>query len=156
MNEYIANIKSSLQPIVRQSSNTKSVRCMMRIHNTSGNEEDDYTIIELKESKSKDDNDQILSFQNKNINEVFDLSFANNYLILITSTKTIVKEQINGDDYKKGFAFVGYISSEGKSNIMETPKAFIIANYPKLKKYLKSEWASCYVRPIEKITTFLR
>lgn len=114
-------------------------------------------MIELKESKeSEEDGEQIVSFQNKNANEIFDLSFANNYLILISFAKNISIDQVNSDDYKSDFAIVGYLSNQEKNNVVETPKALVMVNYAKLRKYLKKEWTVCYVRPIEKITTFLR
>lgn len=129
---------------------------MMRIHNNEENE-NDYTVVELKESKSSEGEDQIINLRNQNVNEIFDLSFANNYLILISYSENVVLEDINKEDYYNNkFSFVGYITSKEKSNVLEIPKALIMTNYNKLKRYLKKDWTSCYVRPIEKITTFLR
>jgi len=128
----------------------------MRVNKKSGIEDDSYTVIELRESKGDDNEDQVLNYHNKNTNEIFDMKFANNYLILISFSKDVAIDQINKDDYKNGFSIVGYLSTQDKSNISETPKALTIVNDLKIKKFLKKEWTVCYVRPIEKITTFIR
>lgn len=128
----------------------------MRVHNKSGMEDESYTVLELKESKGEGNEDQTLNYQNKNTNEIFDLSYANNYLVLISFSKDVDLNQINKDDYKNGFSIVGYLSSQDKVNVQETPKVLTMANDIKLKKCIKKEWIVCYVRPIDKITTFIR
>ena len=127
----------------------------MKVCNKIGELDDDYTMIELKESK--EDDQQVVSFQNKNVNEVFDLSFANNYLVLISFSKEVDLDRVNKDDYKTGFSIVGYMSStDKKANIQEVPKAHTIINYANMRRFLKKDWNVCYVRPIEKITTYIR
>jgi len=127
---------------------------LMKVCNKIGELDDDYTMIELKESKEADQ--QVVSFQNKNVNEVFDLSFANNYLVLISFSKEVDLDRVNKDDYKSGFSIVGYMSSSEKANIQEAPKAATIINYANMRRFLKKDWNVCYVRPIEKITTYIR
>jgi len=128
----------------------------MRVCNKIGEMDDDYTMVELKESKGDDEDQQMISFQNKNVNEVFDLNFANNYLVLISFSKEVDLDKVNRDDYRNGFSIVGYMSSSEKANIQEVPKASTIINYANMRRFLKKEWNVCYVRPIEKITTYIR
>ncbi len=127
----------------------------MKVHNKAA-EDEDFTVIELKESKGGDNEDQFVNYQNKTTNEIFNISFANNYLVLITSSKDVDITHINKSDYKNGFAIVGYLSTQEKTNANETPKSLTVLDSSRLKRYLKKEWTSCYVRPIEKITTFIR
>ena len=157
MNEFISSINNSMGAVVKDKTGSKSIRCMMRIHNKGSEDAEDYTVLELKESKNtEDDDDQILTHQSKNSNEIFNLAFANNYLVLISTSKTNTTEQINNNDFKSGFSMVGFMNNEGKAGALETPKAFVMTESDKLKRFLKKDWISCYVRPIEKITTYLR
>lgn len=156
MKEYISSINASLATMKRQKGNSKYVRCLMRVCQKIGELDDDYTMVELKESKGDEKDEQMISFQNKNVNEVFDLSFANNYLVLISFSKEVDLDKINKDDYRNGFSIVGYISSKDKANVQEVPKASTIINFSNMRRFLKKEWNVCYVRPIEKITTYIR
>jgi len=128
----------------------------MRVHKKSGMEDESYTTLELRESKGDGNEDQVINYQSRNTNDIFDLSYANNYLILISFSKDVALDKINYDDYKNGFSIVGYLSTQDKANVQETPKALTMVNDIKLKKFLKKDWTVCYVRPIEKITTFIR
>jgi len=156
MNEYVCNIQSCLTTVVKESSKNKPMKCMMRVYHKNEDENEEFTVVELRERKAEEADEPIIGVSDQNTREIFDLSFVKNYIIIISSHPKFTMKDINKDDFKNGFVLTAYLTNQDKLNAVESPKALLQVNYEKFKKYLRKDWVECYVYPVEKITTFLR
>jgi senataxin len=157
MNEYVANIKSSLTSVLKDKG-SKSLQCIMKLFIQDGQEEaNDFPMLLLKLKKKEIiDGDQLVSYKDKDQNELFDLAFAKHYLIIISSQKELKMEDINKENFKTGFTMLAYLNNQDRKNANEVPRAMIPFEFQKVKNYWKREWTECYVHPVEKMSTFLR
>lgn len=157
MNECLYNVRSSLESLAEQKAKKKFIKCQIKIFKKDQLEEDDWTIFELREFQDNEHQGiPNLVYPQKNKNEIFDLSFANNYLVLISFSKDFTMGQVNNTDCNKELSIVGFLSSKEKTNLSEGPKVETFVNYSRIEQYFKKEWITCYLRPIEKIITSLR
>ena len=157
MNEFVSSVRSNLESISREGSETKSIECQMRLCEEIQGQEDGYATLEVKKPRDHEKSNQIVSLQNKNSSEIFDLSFVSHYLVLISSNKRTHLSDINKSDYKNEFSFVGYLDNQDNTNSTRGSVRIMVAtDQQRLKRYLKKEWSTCYIKPIEKITTFIR
>ena len=157
MNEYVSSIRSNLESLSREGSEVKSIECQMRLCEEIQGQEDGCVTLEIKKPRDHEKNNQIVSLQNKNSSEIFDLSFVSHYLVLISSSKRIHLSDINNPDYKSEFSFVGYLDNQDNTNSTRgSVRIMLVTDQQRLKRYLRDEWSTCYIKPIEKITTFMR
>lgn len=157
MNEYVANIKQSLNRVVKEKG-SKSLSCIMKLFIEDGQEDtNDFPMMMLKLKKNDaKEGEQLVSYKDKDQNELFDLSFAKHYLIIISNQAEIKMEDINKENFKTGFTMLAYLNNQDKKNAVEIPRALIPFEFHKVRNHWKKEWVECYVHPVEKLSTFLR
>ena len=141
---------------MKQQSELKPLKCYVRMLKNEFND-DDFTTLEIDVPNENENNDEkSIIYQLKHLHEIFDVSIANNYIVLISSSPNITLEEINKPIYTKGLAIMGFLGSREKSNCTEYRRILTTGNFMALKQFFKKEWNVCYFRPIQKITTFLR
>jgi len=145
-----------LKLLLKQQSELKPLKCYVRMLKNEFND-DDFTTLEIDVPNENENNDEkSIIYQLKYLHEIFDVSIANNYIVLISSSPNITLEEINKPIYTKGLAIMGFLGSREKSNCTEYRRILTTGNFMTLKQFFKKEWNVCYLRPIQKITTFLR
>jgi hypothetical protein len=157
MNEYLSNLSNCLGSTLRNKNKQTFLECAARVYYPPGEDEEDddaCCTIEVRLKKGPS-NEGLVSFQDKLENEVFDLAFAKNYIVLISTQKNVTIDQVNKEDFKKGVVCLGFLNNKEK-NIQELPKVLIPFASSKIKSLWRKDFIECYVLPIEKITTFLR
>lgn len=53
----------------------------------------------------------MVSFDNNNTSDLFDINFAKNYLVILSSEPEISKKSINKEDFRSGFTMVGFLNN---------------------------------------------
>jgi len=134
----------------------KPLKCYVRtVKNETNNQ--DFTTLEIDVPDETENNDEKnILYQLKHLNEIFNASFANNYVVLISSSPQITLPEINASTYNKGIAFLGLLNSKDKTNCAEFPKVLTTKDSISVKQIFNKEWNLCYLRPVLKIVTFLR
>ena len=152
LNEFISIIQGSLESLIKNRKKSKYVKCLMKLNII---ENEDIIFVDLKRKSNEEDS--LIIKKNVEGNEIFDINFANNYMILISANEILDLSKVNNGLVKKvDFCFVGYINANDNLKFHDSSRVQIHLDPKKVPMNMKNDWTDCYIYPIEKITTFLR
>ena len=111
----------------------------------------DFTYFDLKhpEKEVNESNDR----------KVLELTFSRNYLVLVSNQSNFPVELLSDRQFKnkKKFCFLAFMSNDDRKSVQDFPKLKSVLDIGSFKfNFMKMEWLSIYVHPVEKITTYLR
>ena len=157
LNEYVAEIDNSLQTLIDQAHKALPIACQVRICQGDADIDEDFICLEVKILEDKSHDCAIMTQEGHKVNEIFDLTFSSNYLLLLSSSaEGISLDQVNAGNAEEGFSLMGYLNnSQGKRGMI---KVLTMAQTLGLQDCFKmtSEWTTCYIRPIQKISTAIK
>ncbi len=111
----------------------------------------DFTYFDLKHPEKEVDA--------PNDRKVLELTFSRNYLVLVSNEKNFPVELLSDKEFrdKKRFCFLAFMTNEDRRSVQDFPKLKTVLNLESFKfRFMKSEWISIFVHPVEKITTYIR
>ena len=151
LNEYISKITSSLEYLVKNRKKAKHIKCQMRLNIA---ENEDIIFVDLRRISKEE---TLIITKSTEGNEIFDINYANNYMILISPNQNLELSKVNNGSIKKSeFCIVGYLSANDNIKAQESSRVQIHLDQKKVPSNMRNEWIDCYIYPIEKITTFMR
>ena len=153
LNEFISIIQGSLESLIKNRKKSKYVKCLMKLNVI---ENENIIFVDLKRKSNEEDS--LIIKKNVEGNEIFDISFANNYMILISANEILDLSKVNNGLIKKAdFCLVGYMNANDDNfKFRDSSRVQIHLDPKKVPINMKNDWTDCYIYPIEKITTFLR
>lgn len=153
LNEYLSSVHASIKSSINEKTDSKIVSYKIAIDNDDQTEEDGFISLDLKRASQHGKTSPAgFKFQ---MSETTDFSDANNYLVLISSSRDVKLDLVNNSQPDGRFAIVGYLTSDSKLGSEDFQRISIAKQFltPRISQ---QDWTFCYIRLIDKVTTFVR